>query len=315
MEARGPQLTVVIVNWNTRDLTVACVRSVLDTVRRHSFQVIVVDNASTDGSAEHLRATFPEIRVIESGGNLGFARGNNVALRQVHSEYVLLLNPDTVACENALDRLCDALAAYPKLGAVGPQLLNPDGSLQHSWAPFPYVEREIPLVRRLAEKPPVPLTVAYAGQEISLLLVDWAKGACLMMRGETLAQVGLLDEDYWLYTEETDWCHRARQHGWEIAARPDAHVMHIEAAASAQRLGPSFVNFADSRMLFVKKHQSRAAAAGVWAVFAARSAAWALMPRRSHLGKHHGAYTEAEVRNAYLTFLRTWRDRALGRSE
>lgn len=308
-----PQLTIVIVNWNTRNLLQTCLQSVYATVRQHPFEVIVVDNASSDGSVEHLRTAFPQVRMIETGANLGFARGNNVALRELESEYVLLLNPDTVACEGAIDGLCDALAAYPKLGAVGAQLLNPDGSLQHSWDQFPYLAREIPVVRRMAENQPIPLTVPYEGQEIGLMLVDWAKGACLMLRREALEQVGLLDEDYWLYTEETDWCCRARKQGWEIAGRPDARVYHIEQAASAQRLGRSFVNFADSRVLFVKKHQSQAAAWGVWSVFAARSLLWALFPQKSFLGQHHGGYTKTQVRDAYLTFLRTWRDRALRR--
>ena len=307
------QLTIVIVNWNTRDLLGACLQSVYATVRQHPFEVIVVDNASSDGSIEYLRGSFPQVHVIETGANLGFARGNNVVLREAESEYILLLNPDTVVCEDAIDGLCDALAACPRLGAVGAQLLNPDGSLQHSWDQFPYLGREIPVMRSMAETPPVPVIVQHEGQDINLMSVDWAKGACLMLRREALAQVGLLDEAYWLYTEETDWCCRARKQGWEIGVRPDARVVHIEQAASAQRLGRSFVNFADSRVLFVKKHQSRAAAWGVWSVFAARSLLFALFPQKSYLGQYHGGYTKAQIRDAYLTFLRTWRDRALRR--
>jgi len=313
MSGQAHQLSIVIVNWNTGHVLAGCLDSVFGTVNHRPFEVIVVDNDSSDGSRELIRSRFPQVKLLEPGANLGFAAGNNYALRQVSSDYVLLLNPDTIATPGAIDKLCEALEALPELGAVGAQLLNPDGSLQHSWGQFPFLEREVPLVRRFAQKPSSAKTAHYQDSEISLLMVDWAKGACLMIRREALEQVGLLDEEYWLYTEETDWCCRARAQGWEIAGRPDAHVYHIEQAASAQRLGPSFVNFTDSRILFVKKRQSKAAAIGVWTVFAARSLVWAAFPQRSHLGKHHGGYAEADVREAYLSFLRTWRDRALHR--
>ena len=227
---------------------------------------------------------------------------------------MLLLNPDTVAHDGAIDALCDVLAAVPEVGAVGAQLLNPDGTLQHSWGQFPFAEREVPLLRTRYTKDPEPFTVSVNGTDLSLLCVDWAKGACLMMRGETLAQVGLLDEDYWLYTEETDWCYRACQAGWEVVGRPDAFITHVEQASSAQRLGKSYVNFADSRVLFARKYQGRLAAAVVWGVFAARSVLWSIFPQRSHLGRPETGYAEKDVRAAYKTFLQTSFRRMIGRA-
>ena len=257
---------------------------------------------------------FPQVKLIETGANLGFARGNNVALRQIESDYVLLLNPDTVAQPDAIDKLCDVFEIVPEVGAAGAQLLNPDGSLQHSWGQFPFAEREVPLLRKQFVKEPEPFTVTADGADLSLLRVDWAKGACLMIRGKALAEVGLLDEDYWLYTEETDWCYRARQAGWEVVGRPDAFITHIEQASSAQRLGKSFVNFADSRVLFARKYQGRLAAAVVWSVFASRSVVWYLFPQKSHLGRPEAGYAEQDVRAAYKTFLQTSFGRLLGRS-
>ncbi len=314
MSEQSPQLTIVIVSWNTRQLLADCLAAVYRTVHRYPFEVIVVDNASSDGSADHVRREFPQVRLIETGANLGFARGNNVALRQIQSDYALLLNPDTVAHDGAIDDLCDVLAAVPEVGGIGAQLLNPDGSLQHSWGQFPFAEREVPLLRTRFAKEPEPFTASVNGSDVPLLRVDWAKGACLMMRGETLAQIGLLDEEYWLYTEETDWCYRARQAGWEIVGRPDAFITHIEQASSAQRLGKSFVNFADSRVLFARKYQGRLAAAVVWGVFATRSVVFSIFPQRSHLGRPEAGYAESDVRAAYKTFLETSFKRIVGRA-
>ncbi len=306
MSSSGPRLTIIIVNWNTRRQLGDCLRSVFAAVCG-ATEIVVVDNASGDGSAEFVRREYPQVRLIESGGNLGFARGNNLALRDMTSERILLLNPDTVLCEGAIDRLCEALDAVPALGAIGAQLLNLDGSLQHSWGAFPFLARELPLIRRLADKAPEPMPVTINGAEVTLLRVDWAKGACLMLRGAALRQVGLLDEGFWLYTEETDWCYRARALGWEIAAHPDAHVIHAEQSASRQRLGASYVNFAESRVRFVRKHQGRLAAAGVWGVFAARSLFWMLFPTRSYMSQLHSGYVPQDIRRAYgAFFVSTW---------
>jgi len=308
------KLTVLIVSWNTCQLLSDCLASVFATVQHRPLEVIVVDNASSDGSPDLIRSQFPQVTLIETGANLGFAAGNNQALKDLIDGYVLLLNPDTVAHEGAIDKLCAVLDAMPEVGAVGAQLLHPDGSLQHSWGRFPLAQREVPILRKFFVSDPESFTVSCAGEDLSLLRVDWAKGACLMIRGEALAQVGILDEAYWLYTEETDWCYRARQAGWEIVGRPDAFVTHVEQASSGQRLGKSFVNFADSRVLFARKYQGSAAAAVVWSVFAARSVVFCIFPRRSHLGRPSAGYSAADVREAYATFLRTSLARLLGRA-
>ena len=310
----APKLAIVIVSWNTCRLLSDCLSSIYNTVRRYRFDVIVVDNASSDGSAEHVRREYPQVRLIETGANVGFARGNNVALSQIQSDYVLLLNPDTVAHEGAIDGLCDVLELLPTVGAVGAQLLNPDGTPQHSWGRFPTAAREVPLLRNLFRNEAESFPVSIGDEHLSLLRVDWAKGASLMIRSAALAQVGLLDEDYWLYTEETDWCYRARQMGWDILARPDVFFTHIEQASSAQRLGKSFVNFADSRVLFARKTQGRLAAGVVWAVFATRSLAWYILPSRSYLGRPEAGYSRHDVRAAYKTYLQTSLERFLGRS-
>jgi GT2 family glycosyltransferase len=309
----APKLAIVIVSWNTCRLLSDCLSSIYKTVRRYPFDVIVVDNASSDGSAEHVRREYPQVRLIERVQS-GLRSRNNVALSQIHSDYVLLLNPDTVAHEGAIDRLCDVLELLPTAGAVGAQLLNPDGTPQHSWGRFPTAAREVPLLRNLFSAEAESFLVSIGDQHLSLLRVDWAKGASLMIRSAALAQVGLLDEDYWLYTEETDWCYRARQMGWDILVRPDAFFTHIEQASSGQRLGKSFVNFADSRVLFARKTQGRLAAGVVWGVFAARSLVWYIFPSRSHLGRPEAGYSGPEVRAAYKTYLQTSLGRFLDRS-
>lgn len=293
------ELSVIIVNWNTRDLLADCLASIYAGVGDLSVEVIVLDNASTDGSAAVVREQFPQVRLIESCENLGFARGNNIALRQATGEYLLLLNPDTVVVDDALTRLVAALAADPSLGAISPQLIYPDASPQASSGDFPCLRNELPLLRRPSVRSPL-LTASYHS---ALIPVDWAKGACLMIRRRAWEQVGQLDEEYWLYTEEADWCYRARQMGWEIAVVTDAKVVHIEQAAARQRLAHSLVQFARSRALFLRKHRSRLSAWLFWWVYVGRSLLWLLLPIRSPLGKGHSNLSSHEIRSAYRSLL------------
>jgi len=296
-------LSIIIVNWNTRQLLVDCLRSVFATVRDIDFEVIVVDNCSTDDSVECVRALFPQVKLIESSENLGFARGNNVALGEASGEFILLLNPDTVLLEHAVSRLCNALRAYPALGAVGSQLLNPDGTFQQSWGRFPGLWTELPLVNRLLTRTPQVLASRSSHQEPPILLVDWVSGASLMMRRQALEQVGPLDEDYWLYTEEADWCYRVSKANWKIGVVTGAQVIHVARAASRQKYAETLMHFHRSRLLFLLKHYHRAQVHLARGVLCLKAAIWMAVPVVSPLAKAYPDLSRGDVKATYRKLL------------
>jgi GT2 family glycosyltransferase len=231
--SRGFTISAVVVSYNTRALLRDCLRSIYHSTVVPN-EVFVVDNASSDGSVEMVRAEFPGVTVIALERNLGFAGANNIALRQFSGSRVLLLNPDAVLAPDALGTLSAALTRWSHAAAVGPYVKNPDGSTQSCGYRFPTLLGEIRQSRRIDRAlgwvagPNVPQPPATAEGE-----VDWADGCCLLIRREALAAVGLLDEQYFLYTEELDWCFNARKAGWQIVAVPTATVKHHRGQSSA----------------------------------------------------------------------------------
>ncbi|MDD3826517.1 MAG: glycosyltransferase family 2 protein [Anaerolineae bacterium] len=296
-------LSIIIVNWNTRQLLADCLHSVFATVRDIEFEVIVVDNDSTDDSVECVRMLFPQVKLIERSENLGFARGNNVALLEASGEFILLLNPDTILREHAVNRLCQTLRAYPALGAVGSQLLNPDGSFQQSWGHFPSLWTELPLVNRLLSKTQRALALNGDHEESPILAVDWVSGASLMMRRQALEQVGPLDEDYWLYTEEADWCYRVRKANWKIGVVTGAQVIHVARAASRQKYAEALMHFHRSRLLFLLKHHPRAQVHLARGVLCFKAALWMAVPVVSPLAKAYPDLSRADLRATYRKLL------------
>ena len=295
-------LIVVIVNWNTRDLLLECLRAVLSTVRNPSYQVVVVDNASTDGSASMVRAEFPDVDLVASTENLGFAGGNNLALREARGRFVLLLNPDATVQKGAIDLLYQAMEEHPNLGALGAQLLNVDGSDQESWGHFPSLLTEIPGAGRWRRAS----RARHFGDSTGVSAgsyVDWANGACLMLRRAALDQVGLLDESYWLYTEETDWCRRARSLGWYIGVLPGARVVHVRRAASRQAPSHTLVHYHKSRVLFIRKHSGMVPSLLARAIVASKAIAWSVFPTRSPLMSAMPDIARSDVRGAYADLL------------
>lgn len=299
----GMELSVVIVNWNTRDQLEECLRSVFTTIQDLEFEVLVVDNASSDGSPRMVRGKFPQVRLFESQENLGFARGNNLALPEANGEYVLLLNPDAMLQTGAVPRLCAYLQACPNVGAVGAQLVNPDGSLQESWGRFPSLWTELPVLNRLLRSEPRILPCALAGQELART-VDWLSGACLLIRRQALEATGLLDEDYWLYTEEADWCFRARKVGWEIGLLPGVQVVHIRLASSRQRYVETMLHFHRSRLLFILKHRGWLQASLTKLVLCAKAAVWLALPQISPLCRSYPDLDPSESRQAHRQLAR-----------
>jgi N-acetylglucosaminyl-diphospho-decaprenol L-rhamnosyltransferase len=229
-------LSVCIVNWNTKELLAACLDTVFQEIDRGlAAEVIVVDNGSSDGSPEIVGSAFERAHLIRNSVNLGFARANNQAVDRARGRYVLLLNSDTLVSKDSLRILLDYMEEHPECGALGPMILNPDGTLQVSAARFPRLRnaalggvfsnevfrRVFPGRRFFAE---LGLTAADHAECQS---VDWLLGCCLLLPREALLGVGGLDEDIFFFYEEADLCKRLKDAGWQVLYYPAATIVHL----------------------------------------------------------------------------------------
>lgn len=223
-------LSIVIVNWNTGDLLLECIRSVKETVKNQDYEIFVVDNASTDSSLESVERQHTDLILLKNQKNLGFAKGNNQALPLCHGRFVLLLNPDTVLIKDAVDRMCEYLDIHASTGAIGPKLLNEDGSHQPSTAgSFPTLSviiNEAFGLMKLFPKFSSTRGLYIRSGETKSIEVDWVSGACLMTRAEIIKKVGMLNEGFHLYYEDQEWCYRMKRSGYKIIFYPQAKVLH-----------------------------------------------------------------------------------------
>lgn len=247
-------LSVVIVNWNTRDLLLNCLNSLLQELSTLSHEVFVVDNGSTDGSVTMVREKFPAVIIIENGRNLGFARATNIALRRATGHFWLLLNSDTRVKEGALKGLLQTMEGGPGIGVAGLQLVNEDGSLQNSVGNAPSLLTELTNKRLLR----LLLPSRFPGKEnhgSQLLEVESVIGACMMVRSSAAEEVGLLDEDYFFFLEETDWCVRMRRAGWKVVHDPRFSVYHLQGRSAGKVNVRARIEYWRSRYTFFKKHR------------------------------------------------------------
>lgn len=255
-------LSIIIVNWNTRKMLARCLDAILGPVEgsltaaggdRSSCEVFVVDNASTDGSGAMVEKRFPEVRLITNEENLGFARANNQAIRQASGRYVLLLNPDTEVLPRALEFMIQCMEQLPQAGGCGPLLLNADGSLHPSCHPMLTPEREFWRLIFLDRLWPRATYQQEAWDQATARRVEVIKGACLLLRREALEEVGLLDEDYFVYTEEMDLCYRLARAGWQLWWVPRAVVRHNGEASTKQAAEAMYVQLYRSKVQFYRK--------------------------------------------------------------
>jgi GT2 family glycosyltransferase len=220
-------LSIVIVNWNTRELLRDCLRSVFQGLSPLKAEVLVVDNASDDGSSIMMKREFPEVRLIQNDRNLGFAAGNNVALRKAKGRHVMLLNTDTLIHGDVLPQAVAWLDAHPGVGVLGPRVLNSDGSVQPSCSAFPslgFLAMQTLGLTRIASLDAYRMT---GWDRMSERRVDVISGAAMFVRRAAMEEVGLLDEAFFFYGEETDWCHRFRLAGWDLVFSPIAEITHF----------------------------------------------------------------------------------------
>lgn len=254
-------LSIIIVNWNTCDLLAQCLQTLYQQPFRFEFDIWVVDNASTDGSLDMLRRDFPQVRLIANNTNLGFARANNQALAQSEAQYRLLFNSDAFVTPGAIESMLQLMADHPKAGLVGARLLNPDGSFQTSFTSFPNLWQEFLVLSGLGRLFKGPWYPSHAAQEAQgAQVVDYVSGACLLVRREAYAQVGGMDEAYFMYAEEMDWCFAMRQNGWQVWYQPAAKILHVGGGSSQKRPIQREADLYCSRVRFFRKHYGAASA-------------------------------------------------------
>ncbi|MFN8458532.1 MAG: glycosyltransferase family 2 protein [Anaerolineae bacterium] len=272
-------LSIIIVNWNVQALLRQCLQSVLtacQTIAPLTAEIIVVDSASTDGSAEMVRREFPQVHLIASEKNLGYAGGNNTGVAAAQGRYLLLLNPDTVVQPDTLALMVNFLESHPQVGAAGSRLLWPDGTTQSSRRRFPTLGSLFGESTLLSQWFPQNRYAQYYHladcSPDQPQRVDWVVGAALMLRQEAWQQVGPIDETFFMYFEETDWCCRAAQADWEIHYLPSARVTHYEGKSSEQVLAARTLRFQHSKLHYTRKYfgpgWARLLKIFLWATFA-----------------------------------------------
>lgn len=287
-----PLISVVIVSFNVRDYLMDGVSALYaDTTLppKLSIEVLVVDNASSDGSVEAVETKFPQVTIVRQSENVGFGRANNAGLQKCRGELVLLLNPDVNVDRGCLPALADFLLANPEAGAAGPRLRRPDGRLDlAARRGFPTLAaafyRVVGLGRLFPKSPRFNRYNMGSFADGAVHEIDAGTGACLMVRRSAIDQVGLFDPDYFMYGEDLDFCYRLKQKGWKIFYVPAAGAVHVKGASSRQATSAMLYEFHRAMWLFHRKHYAARLPAPinglVWSAIWAR---WALLRARQRL--------------------------------
>lgn len=224
-------VSFIIVNWNTKKLLEQAIASIYKHAKDINYEIIVVDNASTDGSAEHVKRKFPKVKLIINNQNLGFAKANNQAIKIAKGEFIFLLNSDAYLIDESLKNLITRARQIPNLGAIAPQILNEDRSIQQSVGYNPDLVRVILWMSFIDDLPFGDFLKPYHVDHDRFYKkehkVDWITGAAFMIPRNVIAKVGLLDANIFMYGEDVDWCLRIKYAGFEIYYSPAARLIHI----------------------------------------------------------------------------------------
>lgn len=253
-------VSIIIVNWNTKELLRNCLISIDEKAGNVDYQIIVIDNASSDGSAEMVKTGFPAVLLIDNSKNQGFAAANNQGIRIAKGRYILLLNSDTLICDSAIEKTVRYADKHPEAAAVGCQVRESSDKIQMTCFRFPSL---LNLSLRASGLATLFKYNRFFGREETLLWrrdtereVDIVSGMFMLVRHEAIREVGLMDETYFLYFEDTDWCYRFFKAGWKMVFWPGAKIIHIDAGSkSTDQDGlRMFVQFQKSLLIFFKKH-------------------------------------------------------------
>jgi len=243
-------LSIIIVNYNTKDFLLPCIKGIVGNTQNLEYEIIVVDNASTDSSAEYVKQKliprFHNVQLIESGSNIGFSAGNNLGIKSAQGRYVLIINSDILIWDNALKNMVEFMDTHPKAAVAGPRLLHPDSSLQYFCYRFPdpsvLLYRRTPLSRFKFAKNAISKYLMLTWDHKDNRKVDWVQGSCMIVRKDAIQGVGLMDERYFMFMEDTDWCRRFWRKGWEVWYIANVEIVHYHARASAAKFHRTLFN-------------------------------------------------------------------------
>ncbi len=256
-------VSIIIVAWNVRQLLHDCLKSVYEQTKGVDFEVIYVDNASTDGSVQMVREHFPDVRIIENERNQGFIKANNQAIRIARGRYVLLLNSDTVLLNNAIAKTVEFADANPQAAVVGCKVLNPDLTLQRTCFMFPSVLNLFLAATYLYKIFP---KSRFFGREHMTWWdfndareVETICGCFSLVRKQAIDKVGLMDERYFVYGDDPDWCYRFKKAGWKVMFSPEGRIIHYGGQTTSQKARAFRLQLEGSKLIFMKLHRSRAA--------------------------------------------------------
>lgn len=257
-----PDLSIIIVSWNVRELLRQCLLSIRQNQGGLQVEIIVVDSASADGSVEMVREAFPDVVLIDCQENVGFPRGNNLGIAAANGRYLLILNPDTEIVGDALPQMVTYMQAHPDVGVLGPQLLYPDSTIQSSRRRFPTLRTAF--FESTWLQPYAPKTVLdhyYAADlpDDELAEVDWVMGAAMLLPADVVTAVGGMDPGYFMYSEELDWCKRIKAAGWRVIYFPQAKIIHHEGKSSEQAIAARHINFNRAKLRYYRKYHGRLA--------------------------------------------------------
>jgi N-acetylglucosaminyl-diphospho-decaprenol L-rhamnosyltransferase len=257
MTALQPDLSIIIVSWNVRDLLAACLHSIEANAGSLSKEIIVVDSASSDGTPNMIRAQFPAVRLLYQAENVGFTRGNNIGLAAATGRYIFLLNPDTEIVGDALPVMIDYLDTHPDVAILGPHTLNSDGTTQSSKRRFPTMLTGIFESTHLQRFAPRGLLDRFHARDIpdtAIAPVDWVQGSAILMRRAVYEKIGGLDEGFVMYSEEVDWCKRAHDAGFRLVYHGGATIVHHGGKSTEQASARTHVYFQKSKIRYFRKH-------------------------------------------------------------
>jgi GT2 family glycosyltransferase len=252
-------IDLIIVNYNSTRFALRCLESIRHMIEEQAVHVHLQDNGSCDG-LEGIKEIFPNVSLTRNQRNIGFARAVNKALKVSKSEYVVILNPDTVVTNGFLSSSLEYMKEHEDVGVLGPAILNPDGSVQGSARAFPGVltalfGRRAPLSKLLPKNPITRANVLSRDSDgVTPLEVDWVSGACMVVRRKAVSEVGLLDSRFFLYWEDADWCRRMWAKGWKVVYFPSAKVIHQVGASSSTRPIRSLYEFHKSSYKLFNKY-------------------------------------------------------------
>jgi GT2 family glycosyltransferase len=250
-----PTVSIIILSYNTREILIRCLEAIAQYATEPDVKIVVVDNASTDGSPEMVLQEYHQVQLIASQNNLGFAGGNNLGVRESVGKYILLLNSDAFLTANALQALLLLAEAQPRAGVIGAQLRNADGSFQASHTPFPTLRQEFLILSGLGRLFFGPWYPSRGPEDKrGPQMVDYVEGASMLIRRQAYEDIGGLDESYFMYAEDVELCYAMQQKRWQVWYAPEAKIIHLGGGSSQHRRPQREADLYRSRTQFFRRH-------------------------------------------------------------